>query len=171
MEIFLFPLHTSLHQSAVFLVWDFGGFAFCNISLRSLFSLWSTESAGKQGVSAYISRGHFSGSQPFIRSFTLAWSKKKQQKKTKRAATNAIQASLQLWPKHCTSVGGPIKVLHSSLWELQPPVKDGSLEQHIPESRLALPTAHPVTFSRRGILRWLLQDSVSVHLSVKARHG
>lgn len=88
----------------------------------------------------YISRRHFSRSQPFIRSFTLAWSKK-------CTVTTMIQMSLELWPKHCTSVGGPIKVLHSSLWELQPPVKDSSLEQHILKSGLALPRVDFLTFS------------------------
>lgn len=119
--------------STVFLIL---GFFFCNISLRSLFSLWSRVSA----VYAYPSQGQFSRSQPSIRCFTLAWSKKCR-------ATTMIQVSLQLWPKHCTSVGGPIKVLDSSLWELQPPVKDSSLEQHILKSGLALPSVDSLAFS------------------------
>ena len=82
-----------------------------------------------------------------------------------------IQVSLKLWPKHCTSVGGPIKVLHSSLWELQPPVKDSSLEQNILKSGLALPSVDSLSFFLSLFLRRLLQESMSVHLSIKMHHG
>lgn len=82
-----------------------------------------------------------------------------------------IQLSLQLWPKHCTSVGGPIKVLHSCLWELQPLVKDSSLEQHILKSGLALPSVDSLAFALLLFLRRLLQESMSVHLNIKMRPG
>lgn len=135
----------SLQYSGVLLhcfsVLRFWGFSFCsNISLRSLFSC----ECRKAKVCAYLSWGRFSRSQPFIRCFTLAWSKK-------CTATTVIQVSLQLWPKHCTSVGGPIKVLHSSLWELQPLVKDSSLEQHILKSGFALPRVDSLTFSLSSV--------------------
>lgn len=96
----------------------------------------------KAKVRAYLSPRQFSRSRPLIRCFTLAYSKRK-----KCTATTMIQLSLQLWPNHCTSVGGPIKGRHSSLWEMQPPVKDSSLEQHILKSGLGLPSVDSLAFS------------------------
>lgn len=160
---------TSLQRSGAsvhcFSVWDLGGFGFAATSLWGLcYPHGAQRVQESRSLCLYISRGHFSRSQPFIRSFTLAWSKK-------CTVTTMIQMSLELWPKHCTSVGGPIKVLHSSLWELQPPVKDCSLEQHILKSGLALPRVDFLTFSLSLVLRRLLQESMSVHLSIKMRHG
>lgn len=122
--------------------WAFGGVFFWQQHLFKVFVLLTEHrDCRKAESSAYISWGHFSRSQPFIRSFTLAWSKK-------CTSTTMIQVSLQLWPKHCTSVGGPIKVLPSSQWELLPPVKERSLEQHIQKSGLTLPREDSLTFSR-----------------------
>lgn len=115
----------------------------------------------KAKVDAYPSWGQFLRSQPSICCFTLAWSKKKCN------AVTMIQLSLQLWPKHCTSVGGPIKVLDSSLWELQPQVKDSSLEQHILKSGLALPSEESLAL----LLQCMPHECVSVRLSIKMRQG
>lgn len=163
-------LHQLFQQSTIFSsLSDFGVFCFRKQRLFEVFVLLmeqrkrDRDRAGKQTSMLMWSQGQFSRSQPFIPCFALAW-------RSKCTATTVIQVSLQLWPKHCTSVGGPIKVLRSSRWELQPPVKDSSLLRHILESGLALPSVDSLTALTR-LHRRPLQESVSVHLSVKRRHG
>lgn len=151
---------------AIVLLSGIWGVFFLLQHLFEVFVLMVHRECRKAQVYAYVSLGHFSRSQPFIRSFTLAWSKK-------CTATTMIQVSLQLWPKHCTSVGGPMKViafLHSSLWELQPPVKDSSLEQHILKSWIG-PANSRIPDFLALVLRQMLQESMSVHLSIKTCHG